>query len=207
MPDLKSKIIGVFKQYPSGIKAKKIARLLGEENAHRVNSILYSFPDEFQTNKNHEWVHQGNTSCSNLRLNEMPMVQKKRADHKPYHYYNCNPHRRLTDDCVIRAISSLTGDGWESTFRALTEKAIETGYMLHTPECYGRYLEEQGFVKHKQPMHADGTKIKFAEFVKTFDGKAFCHCGKGHVTYVSDNSTWDIWDVSNEIVGNYWAQE
>lgn len=124
-----------------------------------------------------------------------------------YHYYNCNPRNKLTDDCVIRAISSSTGDSWEKTIKKLTEYSIKTGYMLNTPECYGKYLEDMGYVKQKQPMHKDGTKLRFKEFAKIYNGHAIAHCGKGHVTYVADNSTWDIWDVSNEIVGVYWVHK
>lgn len=124
-----------------------------------------------------------------------------------YHYYNCNPHHKLTDDCVIRAISSSTGDSWEQTLKELTECCIKTGYMLNTPECYGEYLKELGYVKQKQPIYKDGKKMRFREFVQKFDGHAIAHCGKNHITYVADNSTWDIWDVSDEVVGNYWVHK
>lgn len=124
-----------------------------------------------------------------------------------YHYYNCNPHHKLTDDCVIRAICSSTGDSWEKTIKELTEYSIKTGYMLNTPECYGEFLKDQGYIKQKQPVNKDGTKVRFKDFAEKFDGHAICHCGKGHVTYVADNSTWDIWDVSNEVVGNYWVHQ
>jgi hypothetical protein len=96
---------------------------------------------------------------------------------------------------------------WDETMRELAENAIKTGYMLNTPENYGQYLEERGYVKQKQPLHKDGRKVRFKEFVKIFDGHAVCHCGKGHVTYVADNAVWDIWDVSDQIVGNYWVHE
>lgn len=124
-----------------------------------------------------------------------------------YHYYNCNPHRRLTDDCVIRAICSSTGNPWDETITALTQYSIKTGYFINTPECYSKYLKELGYVKQKQPLHNDGKKVRFKEFVQMFDGHAIAHCGRGHVTYVADNSTWDIWDVSDEIVGNYWVHQ
>ena len=124
-----------------------------------------------------------------------------------YHYYNCNPHHRLTDDCVIRAISSSTGDSWEDTLAALTKYSIETGYFINTPECYGRYLKDIGYVKQKQPVHKDGTKVRFKEFSAIFDGHAICHCGQGHMTYVADNCVWDIWNTENEVVGNYWVHE
>ena len=124
-----------------------------------------------------------------------------------YHYYNCNPKHKLTDDCVIRAICSSTGDEWEEVIRELVNWSIKTGYMLNTPDCYGKYLESIGYVKQKQPVHKNGSKYRFSEFVKKYDGHAICHCGKNHVTYVADNSTWDIWDVSDEIVGVFWVNK
>jgi hypothetical protein len=124
-----------------------------------------------------------------------------------YHYYNCNPLRRLTDDCVIRAICSSTGESWEKVLRDLTEYCVKTGYMLNTPECYGVYLKDIGYVKQKQPISKDGKKMRFKEFVHKFNGHAIAHCGKGHITYVADNATWDIWDVSDEVVGKYWVHQ
>ena len=135
------------------------------------------------------------------------MNKKNLQTNIAYHYYNCNPHRKLTDDCVIRAISSSTGDSWEKTLRDLTECCIKTGYMLNTPECYGEYLKELGYVKQKQPICKDGKKMRFKEFVKIFDGHAIANCGKNHITYVADNSTWDVWNVSDEVVGNYWVHK
>lgn len=135
------------------------------------------------------------------------MNKKNSQTEVVYHYYNCNPKHKLTDDCVIRAICSATGDSWEKTLRELTEYCINVGYMLNTPECYGKYLEELGYVKQKQPVYKDGKKMRFKEFVQKFDGHAIAHCGKNHVTYVADNATWDIWDVSNEVVGNYWVHK
>lgn len=134
-------------------------------------------------------------------------VSTKTAAGVVYHYYNCNPHRKLTDDCVIRAIATSTGRSWQETMTNLAQYSIETGYMLNTHECYGKYLEDIGYVKQKQPIHQDGSKVKFKEFVKKYHGHAVCHCGEGHLTYVADNSTWDIWDVSNEIVGYYWVHK
>ena len=124
-----------------------------------------------------------------------------------FRYYNCNPHHRRTDDCVVRAICTMLDDRWEVTMSELANEAIENGFMLNSPECYGKYLENYGYVKQKQPSHEDGSKVRFAEFCQKFDGHAVCHCGKSHVTYVADNCVWDIWDTQNEIVGSYWIPE
>lgn len=132
-------------------------------------------------------------------------MKKLVTEAQSYHYYNCNPKHRLTDDCVIRAICSSTGDTWEMVINELTQYAIRTGYFINVPECYGKYLKDCGYIKQSQPVREDGKKVRFKDFVKVFDGHAICNCGQGHVTYVADNATWDIWDVSNEIVGNYWV--
>lgn len=134
-------------------------------------------------------------------------MSKQNTEVATYHYYNCNPHRKLTDDCVIRAICSSTGKTWEETLRDLTEYSIKTGYFVNTPECYGKYLGDLGYVKQKQPVYKNGKKVRFHEFVQKFNGHAIAHCGKNHITYVADNATWDIWDVSDEIVGNYWVHK
>lgn len=134
-------------------------------------------------------------------------MSKKNIQQTTYHYYNCNPHHKSTDDCVIRAICSSTGESWEETIRKLTQYAIQTGYFINTPECYGDYLRDLGYVKQKQPVHSDGTKVRFEEFVQKFNGHAIAHCGKQHITYVADNAAWDIWDVSDEIVGNYFVHK
>lgn len=146
-------------------------------------------------------------SIIKYRKEEFIMSNKKTNNQTIYHYYNCNPHRKLTDDCVIRAISSSTGDSWEQVLKDLVDYSIKTGYFVNTPECYGKYLKDKGYVKQKQPVHKDKSKVRFKEFVTKFDGHAIAHCGQGHITYVADNSTWDIWDVSDEVVGNYWVHQ
>ena len=122
-----------------------------------------------------------------------------------FRYYNCNPHHKSTCDCVIRAISAGEGETWEKVLRDLTEYMIKYGDMINTPELYGKYLKDHGWIKQKQPVGKDGKKVRFKEFVKKFDGCAIAHCGVGHITYVADNYVWDIWDTSDEIVGTYWT--
>ena len=132
---------------------------------------------------------------------------KAELPYSAYRYYNCNPYKKLTDDCVIRAICSSTGESWEDTMMILAKWSIKTGYMLNTPECYGSYLESIGYVKQKQPLQTDGKKVRFKDFCQDFDGHAICHCGKGHMTYVADNHVWDIWNTEDEVVGVYWVHK
>ena len=122
-----------------------------------------------------------------------------------FRYYNCNPHHRRTADCVIRAIAAGTGETWEKVLQDLTEYMLRDGHMLNTPELYGKYLEDHGWTKQKQPVQSNGRKVRIGEFVKKFKGCAIVHAGSGHITYIAEGNVWDIWDTSNEIMGNYWT--
>lgn len=124
-----------------------------------------------------------------------------------FRYYNCNPHHKRTHDCVIRAISAGTGDSWEKILKDLVEYMLKDGNMLNTPELYGKYLKKRGWVKQKQPVKPGGGKMRIREFLQTFKDGAIVHAGQGHVTYVSEGNVYDLWDVSDEIVGNYWTYE
>lgn len=122
-------------------------------------------------------------------------------------YYNCNPHHKHTDDCVVRAIAAGTGDSWDKVLKDLTDCMLKEGYMFNTPELYGKYLKDNGWVKQKQPVKSNGKKVRIKEFLKTFKGEAIIHAGAGHVSYVSEGKVWDIWNCEDEIIGNYWIYE
>ena len=131
----------------------------------------------------------------------------KRLESTVFRYYNNNPHHKRTEDCVIRAIAAGTGQSWEQIARNLTEYMIKKGDMLNTPELYGKYLKEIGWVKQKQPIHSNKKKMLVKDFVKQFKGRAVIHVGKAHVSYVADGKLWDIWNCENEIIGVYWTPE
>lgn len=124
-----------------------------------------------------------------------------------FHFYNENPKGRNTDDCVIRAIATATGQTWDETLMGLTECALKHKYMINCPELYGKYLNTLGFIKQKQPKTRNNKKIRVSEFVKIFDGIAVANIGCGHVACLKDGQVWDTWNSSNEIVGNYWVKE
>lgn len=125
----------------------------------------------------------------------------------PYHYHNENPKGRKTDDCVIRAIATATGQTWDDTLRGLTECAIKHKYMINCPSLYDKYLKELGWEKQKQPRRSDNKRYRACEFVKKFKGITIANLGAQHVACIKYGQVWDIWDSSNEVVGNYWVKK
>ena len=124
-----------------------------------------------------------------------------------YHYHNENPMGRRTDDCVIRAIATATGQSWDDTLRGLTECAIKHKYMINCVNLYDKYLKGLGWVKQKQPRKGDNKRYRANEFFKHFDGVAIVNLGAQHTACVKNGQVWDTWDSSNEVVGNYWIKK
>ena len=122
-----------------------------------------------------------------------------------FKYYNCNPYNVHTDDCVIRAITAGTGDSWEEVVSDLSKYMLQYGYMMNTPETYGIYLKDRGWVKHQAPKKRKGTDMTVGEFAKKFKGHAIVHVDDNHVTYIADGKIWDLWDPSLHTIGEYWV--
>jgi hypothetical protein len=124
-----------------------------------------------------------------------------------FRYYNCNPHHKRTDDCVVRSIAAGTGDSWEDTAKGLFNEMMSTGYAMGCQECYGVYLKKKGWVKQKQVVRTNGKKVRVGELAKKFNGHIILHVGQGHCSYVADGCVWDIWDCSNEVAGSLWVPQ
>ena len=122
-----------------------------------------------------------------------------------FRYYNCNPYCVHTDDCVIRAITAGTGKSWEEVVLDLSQYMLKYGYMMNTPETYGVYLKDNGWVHHKAPAKKNGVSMTIGEFAKKFNGHAIAHVDDNHVTYLADGKIWDLWDPSDHVIGEYWV--
>ena len=144
--------------------------------------------------------------------------QDKYPDTDTFHFYNANPKGRITGDCVYRAIATATETHYHQVIRDLAEMAIKTGYSPASKECYGKYLESKGWVKHKQPKKWDNTKYTGKEFCKElmrYDSEIdsgndlhhiVAHIGGHHIVAIISGQVWDIWNSTDGCIGNYWTK-
>lgn len=123
-----------------------------------------------------------------------------------FHFHNANPKNRNTTDCVVRAIATATGKGWDEVLVELTETAIKHKQMINDPACFGKYLESLGWEKRPQPRKDNGKKFTGKEFVKYFKGTAVANIGGGHTTCFKYGVAWDTWDCTDGTIGNYWTK-
>ena len=124
-----------------------------------------------------------------------------------FSFYNCNPAEVVTDDCVIRAISTGEEVSWEQTLREMTEYAIKYGFMMHTANLYSIYLKDKGWIKHDQLFTKSGKEIKVRDLAKKIKGKVIVDVGGFHISYIKDGLTMDIWDCTEFPAREYWTKD
>lgn len=119
---------------------------------------------------------------------------------------NLNFKNKKTTDCVIRALSKATNKDYKIVAQELFELWMKTGYMINEKKCFDKYLELNGFIKHKQPKHLDGTKYKIKDINELTTNSIVIVITKQHMTCVIDNNLYDIWDCRNKYINNYYVK-
>lgn len=121
-------------------------------------------------------------------------------------FYNPNPESNLVGDCVIRAVSIVTGQDWDSTFLDLMKLGYELKDWPDANWVWGRYLYEHGFRSYTINEY---TKRRYT--VKDFCED--CPNCKGvlatgtHVVAIDNGNYYDTWDSGNEVPVYYWRKE
>lgn len=125
---------------------------------------------------------------------------------KYYTYFNANPKKTETGDCVIRAISIFLDQTWYQTFDELVARGRDLALMPNSQRNYEAYLEAH-HAKHVQTM--------FKGQRKHITGKAFAKAHKegryllrmaNHLSVCVDGILYDIWDVSDSCVYKAWER-
>lgn len=138
-------------------------------------------------------------------------MKRKREDMYPetstFHYYNANPHNRITGDCVIRAVCTGLNLAYYDCMDMLVDESKQNGYSISSKDNVKKFLAKKGIFMMKQPRKADNTKYTGAEFCKKIaqKGKRYiAHIGGGHMVAIVDKKVNDIWNSTGGCIGNYW---
>lgn len=133
-------------------------------------------------------------------------MSKKYPDTDTFTFFNANPKRKVTSDCVIRAVCTLLDEPYDDVTRDMVEFGLAKGYAYNDPKCIDLYLKSKGYTKQKQPRKADNTKYTGAEFCKVFKGRCVANIGGHHIVYISGGKVFDIWNSTSKCIGNYWTK-
>lgn len=145
--------------------------------------------------------------------------QQKYPDTKTFHFYNANPHGRITGDCVTRAIATALDIDYNIAVFMGAIVQVETGYDNATAQGIDYILKRVGWSKQKQPRKWDGTKYTGKEFCaeiqRGIDGDFYylqgkrivANIGGHHTVAIVDGKVWDIWNSTGGCIGNYWTKD
>ena len=120
--------------------------------------------------------------------------------------YNANPAGRRTSDCVIRAISVLTGMTWDETYIEIFNWGFMLKDMPSVNNLWSSYLRSKGFVRKQLPDNCPDcyTVIQFCYDYPI--GKYMLGTGT-HVIAVINGNYYDTWDSGDEVPIYFWKKE
>ena len=120
---------------------------------------------------------------------------------------NLNPKGKKTGDCVIRAISYVSGKSWNEVFDLLCKTARKKAMMPNDTLVYKAVLKDLGFIKQTIPAIeageccptvADVARLCKAPAVLSAAHHLVAVDGKGH--YI------DIWNCGKKRCYTYWTK-
>ena len=112
---------------------------------------------------------------------------------------NLNPQKKNVGDCVIRAISTLLNQGWDTTFLGLTVQAFIDADMPSSDSVWNNYLIYKGYERQVIPSVCPNC-ITVREFAKNNPHGRYLLFVGGHVVAVVEGDYIDTWDSGDKVV-------
>jgi hypothetical protein len=114
-----------------------------------------------------------------------------------YINYNANPLGKQVGDCVIRAISKVTNQDWETTYSGLSVQGYMMFDMPSANSVWGAYLRKQGFKRHIIPDTCPDC-YTVRDFCEEHPNGTYLIALDKHVVAVDSGNYFDTWDSGNE---------
>ena len=123
-----------------------------------------------------------------------------------YVFFNNNPMRKNTGDCVVRAISIITGMSWDDTVDELVDVVHDIGELISDNTTWGEYLRRVGYKRHVIP---DTCPMCYTvrDFCEDHPRGVYVLATGTHVVAVVDGNYIDAWDSGAEQPIYYWRKE
>ena len=123
-----------------------------------------------------------------------------------YIYYNPNPKGAMTGDCVIRAVSKVTGRSWDETYLILASYGFDQKKLSNTDSVWGSYLKDSGFTRETVPNTCPNC-YTVRDFCRNHPHGVYILGTGTHVVAVIDGNYYDSWDSGKEVPIYYWRKD
>lgn len=118
---------------------------------------------------------------------------------------NLNPFDLETDDCVVRAISLVTGKSWKTVYLGLAVSGCEMARMPDNNAVWGRYLRSLGWHRGAIPDICPDC-YTVSDFASDNPDGIYILCGNGHVVAMIDGNWYDTSDTGSMPVLYFWEK-
>ena len=120
----------------------------------------------------------------------------------------CNNPRNnyRAGDCVIRAISIVTGDTWEQIYTDLSTEGFYIGEWGNANGVWDSYLRQQGFERYICPNECSYC-YSIADFAREHPKGSYIAATGKHAVAIVDGNYIDSWDSGAEIPIYYYTKE
>lgn len=116
---------------------------------------------------------------------------------------NVNPYNEDTDDCVIRAVSTVSGNSWKTVYLALAISGCNMGRMPDNNAVWGKYLRSLGWKRRAVPDTCPDC-YTVSEFSLDHPLGIYILCGQSHVVAMIDGNWYDTSDTGSMPVLYFW---
>lgn len=121
-------------------------------------------------------------------------------------YYNPNPMKHDTGDCVVRSLCKATDKDWDTVYRELFDIGFELKVMPSSDETWKKYLEQHGFIQHKVSNRKGSRRPTVNGFATNNKSGTFVLRIANHVVTCVDGYYYDLWDCGDSSVYGYWEK-
>lgn len=121
--------------------------------------------------------------------------------------YNENPRGNFqAQDCVVRAISLITGDTWEKIYVVLCVEGFFVGDWGNTNISWDWYLRSNGFKRYICPNDCPYC-YSVADFANDHPQGSYILASGTHAVALIDGNYYDTFDSGKSPVIYYYAKE
>jgi len=121
-------------------------------------------------------------------------------------YYNPNPLKKETGDCVVRALTKATGKEWDEVYKELFEIGFELKVMPNSDEAWKEYLLRNGFEYCKITVKKGSKRPTVDSFTRSNKKGIFVLRVANHLVTAQDGYYYDTWDCGNKSLYGYYKK-